>query len=342
MATDDPMLTILGRLTVNFPYLIADVMVKYNLLADEAWWKLRNYIATNRKSLSAKFLKRLYCARYMTYWISNERNRVNVKETEIMDAIIQFYDSPAKFHLLYINRSTSSSFENKFCQDVVDGGLHRAMTEYLKGYQDGVIRTSWKQIFDDYIRIFHPFYYTATEEEWCLLLEQFLSEAEFPGILCDGVYHYRLYTNASLRALAKYNLLDTKIPIPYSHFITVSNLLCESVHLHYNAVMELLIELGATEKCQIISYRETQQRPMSEQSFESIGDLIRHYLRPRPEVVNGGAGGPVELVKRQKREHERKYFLETFSRYTALRRLPLLRFRHRHWEEYWKKVEATE
>jgi hypothetical protein len=337
MATEDLMLTVLARATYNYRFLIADVMVTFDLLADEAWRKIGAYITTNRELLQLKFPRGHRTHRQDLFDWACIETKLFHSVGGILIAISKFYENTAEFHLMY-ERPDRSEELITFCQNIVDGGLNQGLQSFIAKYRNNFPEMQMESIFSYYISNFSHFYYTATEEEWCFLIEQFLSAPTFPAILCNNIYHFRLYTKASLRALAKYGFLDFRFTTIGSG-VVMSNFLFETIRFHYNAAMEFLIELGVTEKYTITTVPIGIQ-PSQTYEINSVTDIIRYFIQENAKKIIVDMEGKVIESERQKQTHVS--YLRTLRRYTASKRLPMLMLRQRYWEEYWRKVETAE
>jgi hypothetical protein len=332
----DPMLEILKLEGIHgFNSLIRHVMVVFNLFADEAWWKIRSCIDTHRDMVEPLLST--------PYNIVPNHRRLKfvagvsvVPRTDVVPATLLFYDNPVQFRQKYSNSGdTVRLYEN-----IRHPGLNNELTLFLQ--RSNVVPGRDPRAFvalKNFFFYLSHFYYTATEDEWCFLIEQFSHYEGYAEILSQEIQEIFLYTEASIRALAHYNLLNTQFRFS-GYRGPIAGFLYHTIDEHLDRPLELMIKMGIEEKVTILHIEDGLET--SSYEFESGEQLIRFYVEDYDPRKKREDPGPVLSIDSEPRLQEWELYLRTLATYNSLKRSPLLMFRQRYWEEYWKKVEATE
>jgi hypothetical protein len=332
----DPILEILKLKEIHgLNSLIRHVMVEFNLFADEAWWKIRSCIDTHRDTVEPLLST--------PYNIVPNHRRLKfvagvsvVPRTDVVPATLLFYDNPVQFRQKY----SDSGDTVRLYETIRHPGLNTELTLFLQrsNVVPGRDPGAFVALKNFFFYLSH-FYYTATEEEWCFLIEQFSHYEGYAEILSQEIQETFLYTEASIWALARYNLLNTQFQ--FSEYRgPIAGFLYHTIDEHLNRPLELMIKMGIEEKVTILHVEDGLET--SGYEFESGEQLIRLFMEGYDPRKMQEPSDFIVLISRESRQREWELYLRTLATYNILKRSPLLMFRQRYWEEYWKKVEATE
>jgi hypothetical protein len=343
--------------------LLERVMQTFDLFADQAWWKLRDYYVYQMELRSrepAVIFPALARPRDILWLPRTVKAALGQELKETVD----FYNEPATvfYRQLVFDRNRSPYLYKK----VMTHGLNYALEAFLERNFNQQKAVPFKYpLFHEYFHGTYFLYYTATEDEWSFLFNRFLIVAEgkdskamqlkpitdrlqklkhltkekFTEELVRRINQGNLYTQASINALLKFGVVEIS-NLKTNHIASI--LIYGAVCNHLDSILEIWIREGIPESGIVLTRKEflTESTPML---FETVHDLIVQILKADNVLIiskyDDDPYSAPPLTEAKSKEYPR--FLKTLATYNSLKRSPLLMFRQRYWEEYWKKVEAT-
>jgi hypothetical protein len=331
----DPILRIIVDNVGVFDNVLRVMMETYDILADEAWWKLRHYFDQNRNTVYQAFIPPIAQAHpQIKVSLTCTRPTVMVTIGEYSQRLVDYYDCPAAV-MIDQRHSDEEDIRRQIYVDATNLGLNAAFKTYLRSRMPFHRLCDLKWAFESYLHLFGHLYYTATEEEWCFLIEALEAEKVFRSLILTEIFGHNLYTRASLRALAKYNLLNTEFCITYVMGDSFTTLIYEAILKTNSSMLNLILELGGQDKGRHFMTSPWDEEDPPIDVFNSARELLVTMI----DRFKPGDRPPKEEEGKRKR---RQLYLRTLHRHNVFQRSPLLMFRQRHWEEYWKQVEAGE
>jgi hypothetical protein len=343
--------------------LIERVMQTFDLFADQAWWKLRDYYVYQMELCSREptvIFPALARPRDI-WWLPRT---VRAELGQELKVTVDFYNSPAA---VFQRQAVYDSNRNpQLYQCVLNRGLNYILETFLRKHFKVRKAVPFKYpLFHEYFHGTYFLYYTATEDEWSFLFNQFLIVAEgkdsramrstpitdrlqklkdltkekYTEELVRRINQGKLYTRASINALLKFGVVEIA-NLKTNHMASI--LIYGTVCSHLDSILEIWIREGIPESGIVLTRKEFSAGSSS-MPFETVHDLIVQILKADDVLIISKYDDDPYLAPPLTEAKSKAYprFLKTLATYNSLKRSPLLMFRQRYWEEYWKKVEAT-